>query len=336
MQNKKPFYASASSIKTWSSCSGKYYFDKIAKVPQEYNTGALFGSASHSVLEALLKPRHKTKFDNIKENQKINDCPVVRRYVESYIKKYELKPEAFDKISGFIVTGINYDFFSTGGVIVGAEIAFELEGPNSSYFVRGYIDRLAIYNNEYFSIRDFKTSKAKFSGKDLDENIQALIYALAVKKLYPEMKPKTLVDFLFLAFPDDPKQRFPVNGRPVTDAALLGLEEYLADVYKRMVNFSEKDISSNLAAHQGFPDDGSFSKKLHCGFAKSPKTMKKDGSGYQFHCPYKFKFDYFGLYNNAGELVKTALTEKELSPREGEVIKVLNHAGCPAFKHLNN
>lgn len=333
---KKPFFASASSIKLYESCTLKYYYNRILHLPEEQNSGALMGSAAHTVLECLLKTRHLYMFYEILESGTIDNCAAVQRYIHSYIKKVDLlrlDPDAYKKISGFIVRGLSYDFFNKkgNGSIIGAEIPFEIGSEEDGYFVRGFIDRLAIYDGKTAGLRDFKSSKRKFEGKDIKENIQALIYALAVKKLYPELNLKIVVDFLFLAFPlEEMRQRFEVSNKQLKE-----LEEYLRDVYKKMANFQPRDRWSNPAANNPPPEDGSFGGKLSCGFAKYKGHVKKDGSKLIYHCPYRFNYNYFAIINKDGGIIKTNLKKENLKPKDEEVIKEMEFAGCERFIKKN-
>ena len=66
--------------------------------------------------------------------------------------------------------------------------------------IRGFIDKLFLYKDtKYALIRDFKTSKETFKGKDAKDNMQDLMYSLAVKHLFPEYENKQS-EFLFLKF----------------------------------------------------------------------------------------------------------------------------------------
>ena len=66
------------------------------------------------------------------------------------------------------------------------------------YKIRGFIDKLFLYKRKKFAIiRDFKTSKEVFKGKDQTDNLQDLMYSLAVKNLFPEYSER-VSEFLFL------------------------------------------------------------------------------------------------------------------------------------------
>ena len=87
-----------------------------------------------------------------------------------------------------IFNGLTYDFF---GKDLGkpnedySEKDFLIIENNGDikYKIRGFIDKLFLYKRKKFAIiRDFKTSKSVFKGKDYTDNLQDLMYSLAVKK----------------------------------------------------------------------------------------------------------------------------------------------------------
>ena len=107
------------------------------------------------------------------------------------------------------------------------EIAFDIE--KEGYNIRGFIDKLFIYKKDgKVLIRDFKTSKKSFAGKDLEDNMQALIYALAVKDMYPDsIKDDICVEFVFLRLMG---RKGDVLRYMVGENELLGFEEFLKQV----------------------------------------------------------------------------------------------------------
>jgi hypothetical protein len=202
-------------------------------------------------------------------------------------------------------------------------------------------------------IRDFKSSKQVFKGKEISDNLQDYMYSLAVKHLYPEYVNRQS-EFLFLKFNLDDKKaaklRFGPNSlvekkkekgsgvvlmEPISEDDLSGFEYQLTGMQTYLDNFSEKDSRGNLAAKQPFPSDNSFSGPLQCGFAKTKGQLKKDGTP-MWHCPFKWGFDYFIVYNESGEKIKS-YNENEWDEKFiplGGSFKKHNYKGCPYFNKI--
>ena len=202
---------------------------------------------------------------------------------------------------------------------------------------KGFIDRQFIYDDKTSIVRDYKTSKAVFAGKDAEDNLQHLMYTLASQKLEP--KHKVQMEFLFLKF--DLKEGASNSGllkmEPLNKAALSDFENHLTEVQKVVDNFTEVDAYSNFAADKPMPSDGSFSGKLACGFAKYKGHLKKDGKP-MWHCPFKFGFNYYALRDKDNKVIKTFFEEDKDQAfkimKADEKVTKETYLGCP--KHLTS
>ena len=170
-------------------------------------------------------------------------------------------------------------------------------------------------------IDDFKSSKQKFENEDHVSNIQAMMYSLAAKKTWPELKPK--VRFIFLRFGDDPMVEVEFN-----EHTLKGFEHYLAYVQQRVNNFTEEDARKGFAAD--VKDPVGFNGAVMCGFAKFRGQKKKNGDP-MWHCPFKFPFHYYVLKDASGNTIKSSF-EDNFKPKEGQKVLKLHYTGCPKFR----
>ena len=153
---------------------------------------------------------------------------------------------------------------------------------------------------------------------------------MAVKHLFPEYVNRS-AEFLFLKF--NLKKEGLLKMKPLDEDDLEGFELQLASIQEYLENFNETDAVRNFAFDKGFPDDGSFSGRLQCGFAEKKGQLKKDGS-LMWHCPFKFDFFYVEITNSDGEVELTCFQEdfdKSLVP-EGGKYEIKYYEGCP--KHL--
>jgi len=324
---------SASRIKNLTSCHWSYWARYHLMIPQSNNSGALRGSICHMVFEFLLKKKHKKHYDAIIESDNIQGSEAVDRYVKSSIARdgriYEfmLDPEHYELISEMILVGLKDDFFCKGSKLLDPEYSFNIYNEEPQYLIRGFIDKAAEYKRKKeILIKDYKSSKSKFEGEDLESNVQAMMYSLVARKVWPKLKP--VVQFLFLKFPEDPIQELRYQ-----DEQLDGFELYLNELSKLINNFTEEDAKSNFAADQKFPAKGEgFKGPLNCGFAKYKGQLKKDGS-IMWHCPYKFDLDYYAIVDEEDNVVTTAINEKELPElKDGQKITIKHYDGCPKFQ----
>jgi hypothetical protein len=325
--SKKETTISASKISTFKSCSWKFHAHYFLRIPEKTNLGALQGTCVHTILELLLKERHRDKYVQMTTNGS-ESSPVIDRYVRKYVKANKMPEESVAAIQEMALVGLKTDYFCAGGAMREPEFAFDISSENPKYRIKGFMDKAAVYG-DWHRVVDFKSSKQTYQGEELTENTQAKMYSLASRKLWPELKP--VVDFVFLQFPADPVKRV-----KFTDEQLNEFEEYLGEVYEKIDKFTEKDASSNFAAEK-YPQGKGFNGKLQCGWnykqghIQSPDETKKDGSP-KFRCPYRFPMEYLALVNDeTGEIAHTCFLDEILKPREGHSIIQKKYRGCKFF-----
>jgi hypothetical protein len=325
---------SASRIKTLKSCSWSYWCNYSLKLPQASNSGASRGTICHAVFEFLLKKGRKKKYNRIVKAGDIASEPAINRYVKIWVKKLKLEKADYDMINEMVLVGLVSDFFVKGMKVLDPEYEFNLKNEKPSYSVRGFIDKMAVNKKEKtVKVIDYKSSKGKFEGEELDSNIQAMIYSVIAKKVYPGYK--CIVNFVFLRFPKEPVQEVEFD-----DMVLEGFEIYLQSVHNKINNFTYSDATENFAAY--VKPKGGFNGKLLCGFADRPGKLKKDGTP-MWHCPYKFAFSYWKVTELAtGKVTNRAedddfinnLSAAEFLGDENSKYKFekLEYSGCPAHR----
>jgi hypothetical protein len=298
---------SASRIKTLQGCSWVYYCNYILYVPQKQNDGALRGTVCHTVFEILLKPRHRKHYDTVIAAGTIQGSKGLARLVKKHLFKVGIKDdENHELVDKMILVGLKYDFFCEGGKILDPEFKFELTSDKPSYKITGFIDKPAVYEKEkIIKITDYKSSKQKFSGDDLEANTQAMLYSLAARKLWPDLKP--VVQFLFLRFP-----RQPVQELQFSDAQLRGFAASLEYLNKLIDNFDEKSAQNNFAYDN-----------------KGYKWMCGRGN---WRCPYRDASTYYSVIDESGKHIKSAFDKSLLICGEKQKIVEKTYDGCPKFK----
>jgi len=326
---------SASRIKTAQSCSWLYWSKYKLKLPEKGNDGARRGSICHNVFEHLSKQKTKTQYNKIVKAKDPFAVKVVKDQILSEAKEMGVDDDDnMDLIKQMILNGLSCNFHGEELGIPDeayAELDFDIE--KNGYNIRGFIDQLFLYKDKKIAlIRDYKTSKKIFSGKEKEDNLQDYIYCLAVKHLFPEYVNRN-AEFLFLKF--NLKKEGLLKMTPLDEDDLEGFEMQLANIQDYLENFTESTAKSNFAYDKGFPDDNTFSGRLQCGFAEKKGQLKKDGS-LMWHCPFKFDFFYVEILDADGEHILSCFQEdfdKSMVP-EGGSHSIKYYEGCP--KHLTN
>jgi hypothetical protein len=294
---------SASRIKTLETCSWVYWNNYHAKVPQSQNDGALRGTICHTVFELLLNKRHLKNYKRIIKKNAIDGDKGVDKLVKKLSVKVKLDESNYKLLNDMILVGLKNDFFGEGGEIVKPEYDFDITNEEPKYHIKGFIDKPIKIKKEMHII-DYKSSKYKFRGDDLEANIQAMMYSLASKKLWPKLKP--IVKFLFLRFPKQPIQEL-----IFTDEQIKGFEHYLEHINDYINKFDEESARANFAVD-----------------SQKNKWMCQIGG---WKCPYKDPYKYYVKVNDKGEVVETSL-ENNFKDIKGFKVETRDYEGCPKFQ----
>lgn len=307
--NKVEKFLSASRMKTLETCSWIYWSKYHLNMPDDSNSGAKRGTVCHLILECLLKKGRKKYYTKIMKNGSIDCYPSIIRLIKKHSKKLSIDNDVdFQMIKDMIFVGINNDFHGEGGKVGSPEVAFEIINENPKYRIKGFIDKHIIYSKESkLKIVDYKTSKQKFKGEELQSNVQAMMYTLASRTLWPEIKERS-VEFLFLRFPKQPKQELQFS-----DDQIKGFEKYLEHINKIIDTFDEKKAVANFAYD-------------------TDKNKWLCQAGKTWVCPLKRPFDYYVIKDKSGKVLKSSFRD-DLKPEEGEVSEKVNYAGCPRFSN---
>jgi hypothetical protein len=308
--SKPKIKLSASKIDTLLSCSWLYYCKYILKLPDLSGTAASLGSTCHIVFEVLMNPRHKKHYDDIIKANDIQGSVAVNKLVNKWLTKLNINTSRmYEMANEYILAGLKCDFFCLGSTNKRAETEFKLEFEN--FVLNGFIDVLATYDDKML-VRDYKSSKSKFSGDKLEGNLQAIIYSIAVRHEY---KLIPYVQFIFLKFGRkpvlSPSERY-------SDQELNGALHYFSYVADRASRFTEADAQSYFAS------DGGFASSWKCG----KEGVEEDGLP-KFICSFKQPFDYYVLLNDKKEVISSS--REPIKPKEGHTVEPRRYEGCPRF-----
>lgn len=304
MNNNELVPLSPSRISTCDDCSWRYWCSYKLKLPELKSAAQTRGTLVHKVLEVFLNPKCKNYVNDILSFGGINVRNPIYKYTETLTKQKGLHSE-LDTILEMIFIGLKTDYYCEGHKKIQAEVRFDIENEEYNFRLKGFIDVLADMGDSVL-IRDYKTSKSKKTKKDLESDIQGMIYSLAGYQLTgkaPNMQ------FLFLRFPKKPEQNYiyPIE-------QLEGLKPYLSQVQQKIQNFSFDEATKNLAK-------GGIKWRMLCG----------TGNEGQHTCPFMKPFAYYALVDNDGEIIKTSFDEN-IKPKENQTLIKKFYSGCPAHE----
>jgi len=334
---------SASRIKKAETCSWSYWASYKLKVPDKSNDGASRGWICHLILELLGKEKHFPKYDKVILSESIYSCIPIKKVVHFYAKKLNVfDDDNLALIDTMTMAGLHFDFFgtkrgSTSEIISEKDFDITEQEGDKLYRIKGFIDKLYFYKKDStILIRDFKTSKSVFKGKEVTDNLQDLIYTLAVKKMFPHFK-KRQMEFLFLKF--DLNSSGCLKMKDLSDEELEGLEYQLSSIQSFIDNFSENDALSSFAAEKSYPSDGTFGGPLVCGkngfkISKGQPLLDSNGNKIPAYiCPYRNPLTYWIVKDSEGKIIKSVFEDEKDSlfnfEKEGFSIELFEYKGCP-------
>ena len=131
------------------------------------------GSICHELFEILQLPENKVHYDLIVANKTFEASTLAEKHMLDGIKKYNLNEDQYDLMNKMILVGLNEDFYVDGcSELLEPEFNFDITGKDYNYRVYGLMDKIAVFKKEKIvEIHDYKTSKKKFKGDDLDSNV---------------------------------------------------------------------------------------------------------------------------------------------------------------------
>lgn len=171
---------SASSIGTYEKCPKKYYFQYIEKppVPEQDWSHLEFGKCAHRALELF----HKNLCENVVSPEDYSK--VMKESAKEALKEFDffiLKPD-LPELKDVLQSYLNKIQESGLPQVIANELNFDFK--IDEYTVRGFIDRIDKISPGHYKVVDYKTNK---NPKYLS-NFQLLLYALAIKKIYPDVE----------------------------------------------------------------------------------------------------------------------------------------------------
>jgi len=181
---------SVSSIDTFKKCAKKYFFRYIEKVKVDKTKWNFteFGSCAHRILEIFHENANlETDESEYTKIMKDSFVEAVKEFDFAILNEQVWTPDGNKK-------GLLYlrelmqeylDILRRDGMpnVIKNELQYSLDIGEGA-IIRGFIDRIDYLGDGVYKVIDYKTSK---SPKYLND-FQLLVYANAVKQLYPDAK----------------------------------------------------------------------------------------------------------------------------------------------------
>lgn len=164
---------SYSRLDTYSLCNAKYFYTYILDEARVFGPAATLGNILHSVLEDHVG--HELVLDDMLKSMDEHR----RDYDPDKLIDNELLGAGEGMIAEFVDRHEDEHF-----EIIGKELAFEV--VIGTALVRGFIDLVVRAPDGTIHVVDYKSGKYEVAAKNIADNLQLGIYALAVKTLFPD------------------------------------------------------------------------------------------------------------------------------------------------------
>lgn len=182
---------SHSRLSTFEQCPYKFklrYIDKIEPVIKD-TIESFLGRIVHKTLEKLYTDLRINYINSLDELQQFLKLLWYEQYSDDIVivKKHYTVQDYLSLAQQYISTYYHRyaPFDQTKTLGIESHITFALD-DEKKYKIQGFIDRLSFKDTGELFIHDYKTSSKLPSQNQLDKDRQLALYALGVKKLYPD------------------------------------------------------------------------------------------------------------------------------------------------------
>ena len=184
-KHELPSKLSFSQIKAFETCPRQYEFSHIHRIPGKGSHVFSYGKSIHAALQHFYQGLLDGREPKREELVELLDMHWVNEYYQSALHSKERKKEAKEALNKY------FDRYEN---VMKAPYAVE-KGFNlkvGQYTFKGFIDRMDQEDDGTITIIDYKSGSPPKKQKDVDENVQLSLYALAVQEVF-EMTPGRLV-----------------------------------------------------------------------------------------------------------------------------------------------
>lgn len=179
---------SYSQIESFKICPLHYKLAYILRIPTPDSASLSLGTSVHeTMLDIFTEIKNGVNLKKINFEEILNNNWINAGYLDKKHEQQSLKT-SLEYINNYFVSVYK------GEVPIALEEKFTIKlGPTLS--ITGKIDRIDELPDGTLEIIDYKTSQKLPTQKEVDNNLQLSIYALAAKQLYPDKKIKLSLFF---------------------------------------------------------------------------------------------------------------------------------------------
>lgn len=214
---------SYSRLNTYENCHLQYYYSYVLQEPQAWGHAAKLGNIIHKALEVSLRDKEPISLNELMEN-------------------YRLAHKDYDPDAEISATMIGE------GVAMLREFVDDHPGEQNVYakelpfsFVlgparfNGYIDFVSVHNT-YARVVDYKSGRQEITYANIPTSLQLGIYALAVKRLFPDKDIQAEMYYL---------RKGKTRGHRFTDDDLAAVEVKLLDIVREVLTADDFKPTEN-------------------------------------------------------------------------------------------
>ena len=182
----RPFrneYVSVSRLKLFDQCPLRFWFQYVEKREAGVadKSAAIFGSFCHEVLEAIYRWVQEEEHSGVIPEDLIRDT-FDREWTTVGLSGEELFATGHSLIASYFNRNPDVDHWD----VLAVEQKFEIEIDGIT--VLGYIDRADRDGADGVAVVDYKTNQMPYTKTELATDLQASVYAIAARKLWPWAK----------------------------------------------------------------------------------------------------------------------------------------------------
>ncbi|WP_342304948.1 ATP-dependent DNA helicase [Methanolobus sp. ZRKC5] len=171
---------SASKIKTYEDCPLKFKFQSVLHIPTPQKSFFQVGTDVHSVLEEMVKLRMKGETIELDLAKGMLDSS----WESSNFDSETQETQEYNKMQKMLEFWFDFEENNPNETIE-VEEWFELDLDGAHF--GGFIDRLDGTPDGDYIVIDYKTGKSNLSKNKLKEDVQMVLYCLAVKEKYGKL-----------------------------------------------------------------------------------------------------------------------------------------------------